>query len=85
MFLYTRVSLREFLLAFACLASCYDGNNIAASVFTASHDLDVNNSQPSEKPTILISIIARNEEKTLPTYLGYIERLNYPKEKISIL
>ncbi|XP_065068695.1 procollagen galactosyltransferase 1-like [Rhopilema esculentum] len=85
MFLYTKVSLRNFLLALACLASCYDGNNIAASLFPASHDLDVNNSQPSEKPTILISIIARNEEKTLPTYLGYIERLNYPKEKISIL
>ena len=36
-------------------------------------------------PHILLSIIARNEEKTLPTYLGYIERLNYPKSHISVL
>ena len=36
-------------------------------------------------PHVLLSIIARNEEKTLPTYLGYIERLDYPKSHISIL
>ena len=38
-----------------------------------------------QTPNLLLSIIARNEEKTLPTYLGYIERLNYPKSHISIL
>ena len=38
-----------------------------------------------EIPSVLLSIIARNEEKTLPTYLGYIERLNYPKSHISVL
>ena len=36
-------------------------------------------------PTILISIMARNEERVLPTFLGYIERLNYPKQRISVL
>jgi len=37
-----------------------------------------------QTPHVLLSIIARNEEKTLPTYLGYIERLDYPKSHISI-
>ena len=41
--------------------------------------------EAGQTPTVLLSIIARNEEKTLPTYLGYIERLNYPKSYISIL
>ncbi|XP_057289831.1 procollagen galactosyltransferase 1-A-like [Hydractinia symbiolongicarpus] len=35
-------------------------------------------------PTVVISIISRNEEHSLPTFLGYIERLNYPKDRISI-
>lgn len=39
----------------------------------------------TERPTILISVVARNEEKTLPTFLGYIDELNYPKHRISIL
>lgn len=41
--------------------------------------------EAGQTPTVLLSIIARNEEKTLPSYLGYIERLNYPKSHISIL
>eukprot|EP00111_Clytia_hemisphaerica_P009761 TCONS_00028618-protein len=36
-------------------------------------------------PSVFLSIISRNEEHTLPTYLGYIEKLDYPKDRISIL
>ena len=47
---------------------------------------NVNNEDSTgERPTILLSIIARNEEKTLPTYLAYIERQYYPKTQISVL
>ncbi len=42
-------------------------------------------SKSGDKPAVLLSMIARNEEMTLPTYLGYIEKLDYPKDKISIL
>lgn len=37
-----------------------------------------------KNPTVVISIISRNEEHSLPTFLGYIERLSYPKDRISI-
>lgn len=36
-------------------------------------------------PSVLLSIISRNEEFTLPTFLGYLERLEYPKDRISVL
>ena len=36
-------------------------------------------------PTVFLSIISRNEAHTLATYLGYIEKLDYPKKRISIL
>ena len=36
-------------------------------------------------PAVFLSMISRNEEHTLATYLGYIENLDYPKDRISIL
>ena len=36
------------------------------------------------KPTVLISILARNAQHSLPYFLGCIERLDYPKERISL-
>eukprot|EP00061_Rhincodon_typus_P015241 g42807.t1 len=39
---------------------------------------------PLQSPTVLITIIARNTAHTLPYYLGAIERLDYPKDRISI-
>jgi len=38
----------------------------------------------SKKPTLLLSIISRNDEHVLSMFLGYIEKLNYPKDRISI-
>ncbi|TRY74142.1 hypothetical protein DNTS_026685, partial [Danionella cerebrum] len=37
-----------------------------------------------QPPTVVIAIIARNAAHSLPYYLGALERLNYPKERISI-
>ncbi|XP_058843079.1 probable inactive glycosyltransferase 25 family member 3 isoform X2 [Acipenser ruthenus] len=44
--------------------------------------------QPQEstiqKPTVVLAIIARNAAHSLPYYLGAIERLDYPKDRISV-
>ncbi|MGH0157726.1 UNVERIFIED_CONTAM: hypothetical protein FKN15_046046 [Acipenser sinensis] len=44
--------------------------------------------QPQEstiqKPTVVLAIIARNAAYSLPYYLGAIERLDYPKDRISV-
>ncbi|XP_039618701.1 procollagen galactosyltransferase 2 isoform X1 [Polypterus senegalus] len=37
-----------------------------------------------QNPTVVIAIIARNAAHSLPYYLGAIERLDYPKDRISI-
>ncbi|XP_017573288.2 procollagen galactosyltransferase 2 [Pygocentrus nattereri] len=39
---------------------------------------------PLLKPKVLIAILARNAAHSLPHYLGCIERLDYPKERIAI-
>ena len=36
------------------------------------------------KPKVMIAIVARNAAHSLPHYLGCIERLEYPKERIAI-
>ncbi|XP_051557514.1 procollagen galactosyltransferase 2 [Myxocyprinus asiaticus] len=36
------------------------------------------------KPKVVIAILARNGEHSLPYFLGCIERLDYPKDRISI-
>lgn len=35
--------------------------------------------------TVLISILVRNKEHTLPYFLTYLERLDYPKDRIALL
>lgn len=37
-----------------------------------------------QPPTVVIAIIARNAAHSLPYYLGSLERLNYPKDRISV-
>uniref|UniRef100_A0AAY5EG09 Glycosyl transferase family 25 domain-containing protein n=1 Tax=Electrophorus electricus TaxID=8005 RepID=A0AAY5EG09_ELEEL len=39
---------------------------------------------PLLKPKVMIVILARNSEHSLPYYLGCIERLDYPKDRIAI-
>lgn len=36
------------------------------------------------KPKVMIAIVARNAAHSLPHYLGCIEKLDYPKERIAI-
>ncbi|KAM6902368.1 procollagen galactosyltransferase 2 [Xenentodon cancila] len=37
-----------------------------------------------QAPTVVIAIIARNAAHSLPYYLGALERLNYPKDRVSV-
>ncbi|XP_076860430.1 procollagen galactosyltransferase 2 [Brachyhypopomus gauderio] len=39
---------------------------------------------PLMKPKVMIAILARNAAHSLPYYLGCIDRLDYPKERIAI-
>lgn len=42
---------------------------------------DVNN---LKRPTIAVTILIRNKAHTLPYFLSQFERLNYPKNRISL-
>lgn len=37
-----------------------------------------------QPPTVVIAILARNTAHSLPYYLGALERLNYPKDRITL-
>ncbi|XP_067846831.1 procollagen galactosyltransferase 2-like [Heptranchias perlo] len=37
-----------------------------------------------QRPKVLIAILARNAARTLPHYLGCLERLDYPKDRIAL-
>lgn len=39
---------------------------------------------PLLAPRVVISLICRNSARSLPLFLGTIERLNYPKDRISL-
>uniref|UniRef100_A0ACB8F077 Uncharacterized protein n=1 Tax=Sphaerodactylus townsendi TaxID=933632 RepID=A0ACB8F077_9SAUR len=39
---------------------------------------------PQPLPTVVVAVLARNAQHSLPYYLGALERLDYPKERISI-
>jgi len=36
------------------------------------------------EPSVFLAIIARNAAHLLPNWLGYIENLDYPKNRISV-
>ncbi len=36
------------------------------------------------RPKVMIAIVARNAAHSLPHYLGCIDRLEYPKERLAI-
>lgn len=37
-----------------------------------------------QQPTVVIAVLARNAAHSLPYYLGALEKLNYPKDRISV-
>ncbi|XP_072536894.1 procollagen galactosyltransferase 2 [Salminus brasiliensis] len=55
---------------------------VFASLFSVS--LLSPDESPLLKPKVLIAIVARNAAHSLPHYLGCIENLDYPKERIAI-
>uniref|UniRef100_A0A8D3BDI8 Cerebral endothelial cell adhesion molecule n=2 Tax=Scophthalmus maximus TaxID=52904 RepID=A0A8D3BDI8_SCOMX len=62
-------------LAFAALVSR------AGSFFSEERYPEESRVQP---PTVVIAIVARNAAHSLPYYLGALERLNYPRGRISV-
>lgn len=44
----------------------------------------ISSTESLKDPTVLLAIIARNEEHNLPTFFAYIEQLDYPKNRISV-
>lgn len=43
-----------------------------------------NPESPLLAPRVLLALICRNSEHSLPYFLGAIERLNYPKERMAV-
>ncbi|XP_005992172.1 procollagen galactosyltransferase 1 isoform X1 [Latimeria chalumnae] len=39
---------------------------------------------PPQSPTVVVALIARNAAHSLPYYLGALERMDYPKDRIAI-
>lgn len=54
---------------------------------TSDSESDVNDNEEDSRdklPTVFIPILARNKAHALPTFFAYLDRLNYPKDRISI-
>ncbi|KAJ8419001.1 hypothetical protein AAFF_G00005000 [Aldrovandia affinis] len=65
----------------ALLAAIVPGSY--ADVMTLVHE-PVRPETPLLKPKVMIAILARNAAHSLPHYLGCIDRLDYPKDRIAI-
>ena len=37
-----------------------------------------------QQPLVFLAVIARNVAYLFPNYMGYLERMNYPKKRISV-
>ncbi|XP_019853920.1 PREDICTED: procollagen galactosyltransferase 1-like isoform X2 [Amphimedon queenslandica] len=51
---------------------------------TVQDDMKQSSLQQESRPLVYLAILSRNAAHLLPQYLGYIEGLNYPKDKIII-
>ncbi|XP_072176580.1 procollagen galactosyltransferase 2-like [Diadema setosum] len=70
------------LQGFSCIiAFCFVQ---AAFVWTEDTAAQPEADTARKKPTILIPILARNKAHSLPYFFGYLETLNYPKDRISL-
>lgn len=45
---------------------------------------DWSKASPRQWPTVVLAVLARNAEHLLHNYLGYIESLDYPKERMAV-
>ncbi|XP_067012190.1 glycosyltransferase 25 family member [Anabrus simplex] len=57
---------------------------IFATLFCESTGGEVQDESEDKIPTVVIAIFARNKAHTLPYFLTLLERLEYPKERISL-
>lgn len=48
------------------------------------HSVRLNDSEHQKLPTVLIVTLVRNKAHTLPYFLTYLNRLDYPKNRISL-
>lgn len=46
--------------------------------------LDDSSANKSEEPRVMVGILARNTAHTLSNFMGYLENLDYPKQKMVI-
>ncbi|XP_070531927.1 procollagen galactosyltransferase 2-like [Ptychodera flava] len=62
-----------------CVEGVLEGNSTVEESPQITEEED-----PYLDPTVFIPILARNKAHSLPMYLGNIERLKYPKQRISL-
>ena len=53
-------------------------------VTNADGNLESENNDLFKQPTVVISILIRNKAHSLAWFFGHLERLNYPKERITL-
>ena len=51
---------------------------------TSSASLEEGGGAGRQRPSVFVAILARNTAHTLPDFLGYLERLDYPKQRMSV-
>jgi collagen beta-1,O-galactosyltransferase len=54
---------------------------MVTSVVSADNDGD---NQWMSLPTVMVSVLIRNKEHTLPWFLYYLENLDYPKQRMNL-
>uniref|UniRef100_A0A8C3A291 Cerebral endothelial cell adhesion molecule n=1 Tax=Cyclopterus lumpus TaxID=8103 RepID=A0A8C3A291_CYCLU len=82
-----RIALKLYLLDSSAFAMLLHFLAVGALVFLAegyfSEEMFPEESK-IQPPTVVIAILARNTAHSLPYYLGALERLNYPKDRVSV-
>lgn len=58
---------------------------INSEIVLTNEESDTDSSEIYKFNSVLISVLVRNKEHTLPFFLTYLERLDYPKDRISLL
>uniref|UniRef100_A0A8C6SBZ4 Collagen beta(1-O)galactosyltransferase 2 n=1 Tax=Neogobius melanostomus TaxID=47308 RepID=A0A8C6SBZ4_9GOBI len=67
-----------------CLVVVLLGARVVRSELVTLVQEPVRTESSLQKPKVMIAIVARNAAHSLPHYLGCIERLDYPKDRIAI-
>ena len=62
-----------------------DGNVIPADFILDTDPIqDVSSLENDDLPTVLVTTLVRNKEHSLPYFLGCLENLDYPTDKITV-